>query len=174
MKTALIGASCLMIGSLLLLISQPEYGPVPTGFGSFFVGAGMGFCTTTYIVSIQSNVEWSIRGVATASNMFMRILGNTMGVSLMGALLNTRLLVYLEEHVPSSEESLGLGLADALLDPVQREQLPNDVLGVLQEGLAISIQSIFWFIAILAVITLILNVFLPNAVTKVNDDFTKN
>ncbi|SFE83602.1 MDR family MFS transporter [Alteribacillus iranensis] len=168
-KTALIGGVCLIIGSILLLISQPEYGPVLVGFGSFFIGAGMGFTTTTYIVSIQSNVAWNVRGVATASNMFMRILGNTMGVSIMGALLNMRLLVYLEEHAPSGS-SFGLGIADTLLDPIQRDQLPNELAGILQEGLAISIQSIFWFLAILACITFILNMFLPPKTTRTGDD----
>ena len=168
MKTAFIGGCFLIIGAIFLLFSVPAYGPVMPGLGSFLIGAGMGFSTTTYIVSIQSNVKWDIRGVATATNAFMRILGNTMGVALAGALLNSRLLSYLEEHAPEAAESHGLGLADALLDSLQQEHLPKDVLSILQEGLATSVHTVFWFLIILAVITLICNCFLPNKVTKVD------
>jgi len=34
----------------------------------------MGLARTVFIVGIQNSVEWKMRGVATASNMFMNIL----------------------------------------------------------------------------------------------------
>lgn len=43
----------------------------------------MGLARTVFIVGIQESVEWKMRGVATASNMFMNILGSTMGAALL-------------------------------------------------------------------------------------------
>ena len=50
---------------------------VVAGLGSFVMGAGLGVLNTTFIVSIQTSVAWSQRGVATASNMLTGYLGAT-------------------------------------------------------------------------------------------------
>ena len=48
----------------------------------------MGFCNTTYLVSVQAAAALRERGAATASNMFMRIVGQSVGAALFGALVN--------------------------------------------------------------------------------------
>ena len=58
------------------------------GTGAFLVGVGMGFCNTTYLVSVQGAARWRERGAATSSNMFMRIVGQATGAALFGALVN--------------------------------------------------------------------------------------
>ena len=42
-------------------------------------------CNTAFLVSIQASVGWSERGVATGSNMFMRMIGQSFGAALGGA-----------------------------------------------------------------------------------------
>ena len=54
----------------------------------------MGLTTTAFIVSIQSTVPWNTRGVATATNMFMRNVGSTVGAALLGGILNSQLLAF--------------------------------------------------------------------------------
>ena len=49
---------------------------------------GLGFCNTTYLVSVQAAVDWQDRGGATSSNMFMRIVGQSVGAALFGAMVN--------------------------------------------------------------------------------------
>ena len=48
----------------------------------------MGCCNTTYLVSVQGAAAVRERGAATASNMFMRIVGQATGAALFGALVN--------------------------------------------------------------------------------------
>ena len=48
----------------------------------------MGFCNTTFIVAIQGTVAWHERGVATGSQMFMRMIGMSVGAALFGAIVN--------------------------------------------------------------------------------------
>ena len=166
MRTALIGGISLVLGSILLVFSQPEYGPVLIGVGAFFIGVGMGFCSTAFIVSIQSSVDWKIRGVATASNMFMRILGNSIGIALMGGILNTRLSHYLEIHSKDLDETVNLDVTNTMLDPEARASLDPNVLTILQDGLTISLHYVFWGLFILACISLILILNIPKGLLR--------
>lgn len=61
------------------------------GAGSIVMGLGMGFFSTAAIVMVQDSVGWAERGVATASNIFARNLGSTLGAAFLGALLNKNL-----------------------------------------------------------------------------------
>ena len=51
------------------------------------MGLGMGFSSTAAIVLIQESVGWADRGSATASNMFSRNLGSTLGATVLGGVL---------------------------------------------------------------------------------------
>ncbi len=52
------------------------------------MGFGMGLLSVSCIVLVQESVDRSQRGSATASNVFSRNLGNTVGAALFGAVLN--------------------------------------------------------------------------------------
>ncbi len=56
--------------------------------GSLLIGIGMGFCNTAFLVSTQASVGYGERGAATSSIMFMRIVGNSVGAAVFGAILN--------------------------------------------------------------------------------------
>lgn len=88
-NTSLIGGFFLVIASLLFVFLTPEKGPVWAGIASFFIGVGMGMTTTSFIVGIQTSVDWEIRGIATSANVFMRSLGSALGVALLGGILNS-------------------------------------------------------------------------------------
>lgn len=160
-RTAFMGGVALLIGSILFVTLKPEYGPVWAGLGSFFIGVGMGFSTTTFVVSIQSSVDWNIRGVATAANMFMRILGSTVGVALMGGILNTQLKRYLLKEGEGMELPLDLDVANLLLDPKERNLLAEPVINLLKEGLTISLNSVYWAVFMLACLALLVILCMP-------------
>src|ERR1700733_13568212 len=73
---------------------------------------GMGFFSTTAIVIIQDSVAWAQRGAATASNIFSRNLGSTLGATVLGAVLNYRL--------PHPAGGPGARAARRVLDGVRR------------------------------------------------------
>lgn len=158
---ALGGGIALVIGSIFFMTLEPSKGPLWAGIGSFIIGVGMGLSTTTFIVSIQSSVDWKKRGVATASNMFMRILGSAIGASLLGGILNNRLHSYLQANNANIDDSLSIDAANILLEKTQREKLPPETLSILQEGLTFSMDSVYLGVFILAVMSFILIAFLP-------------
>jgi EmrB/QacA subfamily drug resistance transporter len=147
------GVACLA-GTLgiALLVAR---GAVGAGAGSFVLGVGLGLLNTTVVVAIQTSVPWSQRGVATASNMLMRILGNALGAALFGGVLNWGMARWLARTGLAGRVSLDsiqalMGQAAAPGAP----RLSPAVTATLRTGLAHSLQAVFWGIVGMAVVTL--------------------
>jgi EmrB/QacA subfamily drug resistance transporter len=89
-------AACLLLplGASFLLFLGPQTSPVVAGVGVFIIGCGMGLLSVTSIALVQDSVEWSMRGSATASVIFARSLGSTIGATAIGTLLNVGIIHY--------------------------------------------------------------------------------
>jgi MFS family permease len=135
-------------------------GPLWAALGSFIIGVGMGLTSTAFIVSIQSTVGWEQRGIATAANMFMRNLGNTIGAALLGGILNNRLANYLNTNADKSD-GLTVDSANLLLKENERAGLHENVKEVLQEGLTQSLHWVYYVVLTFSIISLILITFIP-------------
>ena len=157
-RIAVIGGLWILIGSAFFTTLRPERGWIWAGVGSLLIGFGMGLARTVFIVGIQNSVEWKMRGAATASNMFMNILGNAMGAAIFGGILNIQLTRYLKGV---GGETLDVDVINVLLDPVKRGALPQGVLKIMTSGLATSLQYVFLGLFILAVLSFILVLFYP-------------
>jgi EmrB/QacA subfamily drug resistance transporter len=94
--SAMLGGAMLALGSVVLVTMTASSGPAWAAAGAFCVGIGMGCCNTTYLVSVQGAAALRERGAATASNMFMRIVGQASGAALFGALVNAVVV----QHAP--------------------------------------------------------------------------
>ncbi|WP_404466607.1 MDR family MFS transporter [Planococcus rifietoensis] len=151
-RTSLLGGSFLLLGTVLFVAMQPGFGPLWAGMSSFFVGVGMGLTSTAFIVSIQSAVSYDKRGAATASNMFMRNLGSTIGVALLGSILNSSLLNRLDD----SGNSLSLESVNSILSIDSRRQLPEADKLVLQEALAFGLRNVYSIAFLCALISFLL------------------
>jgi len=86
-RLVVAGALALLAGSAMLAFAPASFGPAWTGAAALVVGAGMGTFTAPLLIVVQSNVDWSRRGAATALNQFSRTIGGAVGVSLMGVIL---------------------------------------------------------------------------------------
>ena len=151
-KTSLAGGAFLVIGTLLFVLMQPGFGPLWAAMSSFFVGLGMGLTSTAFIVSIQASVSYELRGSATASNMFMRNLGSTIGVALLGSILNSSLL----RSFADNDQNYSLSSINDLLSADSRAGLSVETLGFLQQGLAGALQNVYLVTAFFALVSFIL------------------
>jgi len=86
--TLVFGAALLPVGAAAFLFLEPGVPSFVAGLGSLVMGLGMGFSSTAAIVLIQESVGWADRGSATASNLFARNLGSTLGATVLGGVLN--------------------------------------------------------------------------------------
>lgn len=151
-RTSLAGGAFLVIGTLLFVFMQPSFGPLWAAMSSFFVGLGMGLTSTAFIVSIQAAVSYEQRGSATASNMFMRNLGSTIGVALLGSILNSSLL----RSFAGNGENYSLSSINDLLSTDSRAGISADALDFLQQALGGALQNVYLVTASFALVSFIL------------------
>jgi EmrB/QacA subfamily drug resistance transporter len=120
------------------------------------VGLGMGLSSTPMIIAVQNAVHWHQRGVATALVQFSRTIGGSLGVALMGALLNAQLGLRLGGTLESEGQ-----IINTLLDPARRGTLAAGVVETVQVGLAGALHTVYLvpFGAALVGLTLALLVF---------------
>jgi EmrB/QacA subfamily drug resistance transporter len=169
--TLLLGSGFLALGTgLCVLVSQstPLWYVV---LAVFVVGLGLGFSSTAYLVSVQNAVPWRRRGIATSSIVFMRTVGGSVGVALMGALLNASLGASYEnavEEASGGDAALSSLLADpnALLQPALRARIPDDAYAGLAAALASALSPAFWVIFALGVSAAVASTFFPGGHAK--------
>jgi EmrB/QacA subfamily drug resistance transporter len=82
------GSMLIPAGTTVFVLLTPESSPITAGLGSLVMGFGMGLISVSSLVLIQELVDWPQRGSATASNVFARNLGSTLGATALGAVLN--------------------------------------------------------------------------------------
>jgi MFS family permease len=137
--TAVAGGIMLLLGSVMLALIGRSL--IHAGVAATLIGAGMGLCNTTFTVSVQNAAIRSLRGIATASTVFMRMLGSSLGTAILGAVLNLRLA--------GSIGTFG-DPVQALMDPARRAQLSSDTLARLVSSVAQALHSVFWAGAVIA------------------------
>lgn len=101
-------------------------------------GAGMGIANTALIIAVQTSVSFRQRGVATASTMFFRNIGGTIGVGVMGAVLARGLMAN-----AAAREAGGAELVARVLGP-ERSSVPPDVLAAIAGDLKGAIAHVGW------------------------------
>jgi MFS family permease len=149
---ATIGGVCLVIGSLALIMLTPASGLTWAGGGAFLLGVGMGFCNTAFIVSVQASVGWNERGMATSSAMFMRIVGQSVGAAVFGAILNFGIY----RKLPEAGDAV-----NRLMAPAARQTLGAAEITRLAEAVGASLHVVYIIAGLVAVISLTLALALP-------------
>jgi EmrB/QacA subfamily drug resistance transporter len=155
--TAGVGAFLVVIGVGMVTLFQVHTGLPFIVVAMLVIGSGLGLMSTAFVISVQNAVPWNLRGVATASTQFVRTIGGTVGVALMGTILNTQmaqLFVPIFAGYPAAVAHLPKNIApsNVLLTPDVRQALPVDFLTQLQTALA---QSLFWVYALMFALAVI-------------------
>jgi MFS family permease len=148
----LVGAALLPLGAIAFVALGSDTSPMVAAGGSIVMGLGMGFLSTAAIVIIQDSVAWAQRGAATASNIFARNLGSTLGATALGAVLNYRLA-----H-PSSGPTVSSDELRRLLDDPASLGAGGDAI---RAGLQHALHGTFWTVFAVALLTLLLSLLVP-------------
>ena len=156
-KLSFIGTIFLMFGTFSFIFIYPLLHPIIIAVCSFCIGIGMGLTSTSFIVTIQEAVTHEWRGVATASNLFMRNFGNMFGAALLGVIVNKTISKYLSNHSSTFE----LSSVNQLLDADERKLFSVEQLSFLQTGLEYALHGVFIASFIFAIISFVLVFGLP-------------
>jgi MFS family permease len=87
-RLMLVGSLLMPVGAGILVAVGSDSPPAAAGLGSLVMGLGMGLMNISALMVIQNSVELRQRGSATASVLFARNLGSTLGAAVFGGLLN--------------------------------------------------------------------------------------
>jgi MFS family permease len=143
--TAQLGALLLVSGSALLLLLQPASSLYQAGFTAFLIGTGMGMTSTTFLVSVQNEADYQIRGICTASVMFSRMIGSAVGTAIMGAVLNLNLQWRLPQVADPVQQ---------IMSEPSRQQLAPQALQQMVQAIAASLHWVFVVALVIALFAL--------------------
>ena len=101
-------------------------------------GIGMGFANTAQVIAVQTSVSYNERGVATASTMFFRNIGGTIGVGVMGVVLARALM-----SNPVTREAGGPDLVARILGP-ERKTVGTSILDAISGDLQRGVAHVTW------------------------------
>jgi EmrB/QacA subfamily drug resistance transporter len=146
------GSLALIAGAAMLIEMTPARGPIWAGMGAVLIGAGMGFCNTTFMVSAQTSVAWHQRGAATSSIMFLRFLGQALGAAAFGAVLNFALL----REVSGSSHQL-----DQIMGSSARAALTQADLAILTDAVSVAMRDAYLLTGGMALVAFLLALTYP-------------
>ena len=136
-----IGSCIVMVGALILIALNPDRGPLWAGTGTALVGLGMGLFQNTYFVAAQASVDRDQRGMATASTLFARILGQTVGTALFGGIVNLGLA-----------DRISGNAVNEIMDPMLRANFPPSEFASLTLAIAEALRHVYWAAGIIVLI----------------------
>lgn len=159
-ERVIIGVSSLIlvVGSLLLTTLTVN-SPLPLVILYVSItGLGFGGCFTTLTIVVQTSVDYNMRGAATASNSLVRTLGQTIGISVFGSILNLSIVNYFSKIGISGVDPGNLYSASALTSQISVQQI--------KESLNSGLHALFVFLILINVISLILSFTLPSGLKE--------
>jgi MFS family permease len=151
--TALTGSIVLIAGCAFLIGLQPESGIWWAIAGAALIGIGFGYINLVFMVTTQAMVGWEQRGAVTASNLFMRQLGQAIGTAAFGAVFNLGLYA----RIPDAGD-----VVTRMMEPAKRAQLSTfDVHGY-AGAIASSLHVIYIILGILGALVFLLTLAMPS------------
>lgn len=174
-RTIIMTSMAIMgIGFYLMSTMTVDTTNLTVVFYMIITGLGMGALMPTFTIAVQSAVGPEVRGVATSSSQFFRSIGGTMGVSIMGAIMATKMASGLTEvsktlkDVPA-ETLQKFSNPQLLLSADTRASMPPAVYNAVRGVLADSIDWIFVTGVIFVIIGVVAAIFLGKARLKKSD-----
>ena len=143
---------------VLALAMSHGVSPMMLRIAAAMFGIGMGLANTPVVIAVQTSVGFAQRGVATASTMFFRNIGGTVGVGVMGIVLAGALLA------GAARETGGADLVARILGPERRNVDPA-VLASISGDLSLGLTRVMWIVSGLAISAAIVAWFFPNVAT---------
>ena len=155
--TTLIGFTILAIGTFGLTWLKQTSEPWVICFMMFILGIGFGMSMTVVVVLSQSGIQNHMRGIATATNVFVRTLGQAVGAAIYGAIFN---YICLQQSLEKSMQSASE--IEQILRPETSQILSAETLSALREILFQAVHILFWGMCLLAVCTILIAWKIPN------------
>jgi hypothetical protein len=130
------GIAIMAAGMFLLSLMTPETSNGTAILNIVITGFGLGVTMPVYLIAVQNAVPHNVLGIATSTNAFVRTVGGTLGLAVVGSVMNSTFLSTFTEKLPVQVSAvLPAEQLDALTDNPQA-LVNTDALAQLQEFFA--------------------------------------
>lgn len=146
-NTSLIGAGLIVVSVIGFLLTPKPQAVYFLVINQVLLGAGFGLLSTPSLVGAQSMVSWEKRGVVTSSIIFSRNLGQSLGATIFGAIVNNSMRRQFQS-APDELKNLELNIMEILNNPVISESSK----AFLRTSISNSFDYIFWTIGFLGIL----------------------
>jgi EmrB/QacA subfamily drug resistance transporter len=177
-----VGIAVMGMGIFLLsrMTAQTPYGTAVVNI--VITGLGLGVTLPLYVIAVQNAVPYSILGVATSSTAFFRSIGGSVGLAVLGSVMNNRFASELTSKLPDAIKAMVPpaqldALAknpQALMSPEAQAQLQGlleqmnpqggeifpQILQVLREALSSALSHVFLFALLFVAFAFVVNLFI--------------
>ena len=158
-RAAMLGATLSLVACVAFVVLPGEPPTVAVLAIGAVLGAGCGLLSVPLVVSVQSAVGWEDRGVATSTAMFTRVLGQSLGAAVFGAITNATL----HHRLGAAPEDLRATLP-ADVDEVSRSlqggaTLDDRAAAYLGTAVSAATEHVFVGLAVVAGLTLLVLAF---------------
>lgn len=160
--TSLIGMLLIGVGAGGMAFITDATSQVMLVLLTLSYGVGFGLSLTVFTIIAQSSVQYDLRGSSTALNTFTKSLGQTIGVSIFGALINYRIIAQTSSR-STSEMPISADDIDKLLSPDQVQSLPVSLWNELRHVLEGGLHTLFIVMAIISIAGLLSVIGLRNS-----------
>jgi len=121
------------------------------------------------ITIVQNAVDRRHMGTATSSVAFFRSLGGTFGAAVFGAILSSRLTVYMAEQFRGSPGGAPPAGGDVTGNVERIQQLPEPVHGMVLQAFADSLHDVFLWAAPVVAVALVVSFFIREVPLKARE-----
>ena len=138
-------------------------------------GAGLGAVMSNYMVAAQNVVNKKEMGAMTSSMTLFRSIGGTIGVTILGAIVNQRMVDELGKNLPTgamaSLPTTDVNSIGGLLMSPSASTIPGPILDSIRLSLSNSITYMFMIGAIIVMFALVTSVFIRSVPLKSADQY---
>jgi EmrB/QacA subfamily drug resistance transporter len=177
-----IGFAVMALGLFLLSRMTVETSYVAVIMNIVLTGVGSGLLFPVHTLAVQNTVPYAVMGTATSMVTWLRTIGNLLGLSVVGSILNSRfgsefmgkLSPEIKEIVPPEKLAAMVDNPQALVNTGAQAELESlfeglgtqgtalfhQMLSTLQSALNFALTEVFAVVFVVAILALIANLFL--------------
>ncbi|MFC2026892.1 MDR family MFS transporter [Chloroflexota bacterium] len=191
-----IGIAIMLTGMFLLSKMTAETSDATAIRNIVITGLGLGITMPLFLIAVQNAVPHSVLGIATSTNTFFRTVGGTLGLAIVGSIMNNTFLTSFNEKlspqisavIPKEQLAALTENPQALVNPDalaqlqaifqgmgdQGEVLFNSLLNTLREALSSAIGQVFFVSFFIVLVALVLTVFIRQIPLRKHDRETNH
>jgi EmrB/QacA subfamily drug resistance transporter len=130
-----IGIIIMLIGMFLLSRMTAETSNATAVRNIVIMGLGLGINMPLFLIAVQNAVPHSVMGIATSTNAFFRTIGGTLGLAIVGSIMNSAFITRFNENLSPQ--------LSAVLPKEQLAALTDNPQALVNPDALVQLQSLF-------------------------------